>query len=66
MFIILPHDVDEISKVEEKLASEQLSKILVRLPRQKLRVSVPKFKLEEMTDLKNILKGVSTWLQIVS
>lgn len=58
MFIILPHDVDGISKLEEKLASENLSKVLVRLRKRKVRVSVPKFKLEETTDLKNILKEV--------
>ncbi|PNF36969.1 hypothetical protein B7P43_G08098, partial [Cryptotermes secundus] len=56
MFIILPHDVDGISKLEEKLASENLTKVLLRLPKRKVRVSVPKFKLEETTDLKNILK----------
>jgi serine protease inhibitor len=58
MFIILPHDVDGISKLEEKLASENLSKVLVRLSVQKVRVSVPKFKLEETTNLKSILKEV--------
>jgi serine protease inhibitor len=58
MFIILPHDVDGISKLEEKLTSEELSKMLVRLPKREVRVSLPKFKLEETTDLKDILKGV--------
>jgi serpin B len=56
MFIILPHDVDGISKLEEKLASKNLSKILGRLPQREVNVSVPKFKLEETTDLKDILK----------
>lgn len=58
MFIILPHDVHGISKLEKKLASENLSKVLLRLPKQEVRVSVPKFKLEETTDLQNILKEV--------
>jgi serine protease inhibitor len=59
MFIILPHDVDGISKLEKKLASEKnLSKVLVRLPKLNVRVSMPKFKLEETTNLKNILKEV--------
>jgi hypothetical protein len=58
MYIILPHDVDGISKLEEKLTVEELSKILVHLPKREVRVSLPKFKLEETTDLKTILKGV--------
>jgi serine protease inhibitor len=58
MFIILPHDVNGISKLEKKLTRENLSKVLVRLPQLEVKVLVPKFELEETTDLKNILKEV--------
>lgn len=55
MFIILPHDIDGISKLEKKLAGVDLSKILTHLPEQEVEVSIPKFKLEETTDLNDIL-----------
>uniref|UniRef100_A0A1V1FTD1 Putative serine protease inhibitor 1 isoform B n=1 Tax=Reticulitermes speratus TaxID=60591 RepID=A0A1V1FTD1_9NEOP len=55
MFIILPHDIDGISELENRLAGVDLSKILTRLPVREVEVSVPKFKLEETTNLNNIL-----------
>jgi hypothetical protein len=58
MFIILPHDVDGISELEKKLAGFDLSKILTQLPEQEVEVSIPKFKLEETTDLNDILTEV--------
>jgi serpin B len=58
MFIILPHDIDGISELENRLAGVDLSKILTRLPVREVEVSVPKFKLEETTDLNSILKEV--------
>jgi serine protease inhibitor len=58
MFIILPHDIDGISKLENKLAGVDLSKILTHLPEQEVEVSIPKFKLEETTDLNDILTEV--------
>lgn len=58
MFIILPHDVDGISELENRLAGVDLSKILTQLPVQKVEVSIPKFKLEETTDLNDILTEV--------
>jgi len=58
MFIILPHDIDGISKLENKLAGVDLSKILTHLPEEEVVVSIPKFKLEETTDLNDILTEV--------
>ena len=58
MFIILPHDIDGISELEKKLAGFDLSKILTHLPELEVDISIPKFKLEETTDLKNILTEV--------
>lgn len=58
MFIILPHDIDGISKLENKLAGVDLSKILTQLPEIEVEVSIPKFKLEETTDLNDILRQV--------
>lgn len=58
MFIILPHDIDGISKLENKLAGVDLSKILTQLPEIEVEVSIPKFKLEETTDLNDILTEV--------
>jgi len=58
MFIILPHDIDGISELEKKLAGVDLSKILTHLPELEVEVSIPKFKLEETTDLNDILTEV--------
>ena len=58
MFIILPHDIDGISELEKKLAGFDLSKILTHLPEKQVEVTIPKFKLEETTDLNDILKEV--------
>jgi serine protease inhibitor len=58
MFIILPHDIDGISKLEDKLAKVDLSKVLKHLPVREVRVSIPRFRLEETTDFNNILKQV--------
>jgi serine protease inhibitor len=58
MFIILPHDIDGISELENKLAGVDISKILTRLPVREVEVSVPKFKLEETTGLNDILTEV--------
>lgn len=58
MFIILPSDIDGISELENRLAGVDLSKILTQLPEQKVEVSVPKFKLEETTNLNDILNKV--------
>jgi serine protease inhibitor len=58
MFVILPYDIDGISKLEEKLEGVDLSKVLKHLPQQEVRVSMPKFKLEETTDFNYILKQV--------
>ena len=58
MFIILPHDIDGISKLENKLAGVDLSNILSYLPEVEVEVSIPKFKLEETTDLNEILREV--------
>ncbi|XP_069678636.1 leukocyte elastase inhibitor-like isoform X4 [Periplaneta americana] len=56
MFVILPNDVDGISKLEEKLAGSNLSEILKHLPVREVEVTMPKFKLEETTDLNEILQ----------
>jgi serine protease inhibitor len=58
MFIILPNAIDGISELEDKLATVDLSKILKNLPVKEVRVSIPKFKLEETTDFNDILKQV--------
>lgn len=58
MFIILPCDIDGISELENRLAGVDLSKILTQLREQKMEVSIPKFKLEETTDLNDILTEV--------
>jgi serpin B len=62
MFIILPHDIDGISELENKLAGVDLSQILTRLPVREVEVSLPKFKLEETTGLNDILREVCKWL----
>ena len=58
MFIILPHDIDGISELEKKLAGVDLSKILTQIPEEEVEVMIPKFKLEETTDLKDIFTEV--------
>jgi len=58
MFIILPHDIDGISELEKKLAGVDLFEILTQLWEQIVEVTIPKFKLEETTDLNYILTEV--------
>jgi serine protease inhibitor len=58
MSIILPYDIDGISKLENTLAGVDLSKLLTHLPEEEVQVSIPKFKLEETTDLNDILREV--------
>ncbi|XP_021919211.1 leukocyte elastase inhibitor-like isoform X4 [Zootermopsis nevadensis] len=56
MFIILPHDIDGISELEKKLATADLSTVLKNIPTREVRVSIPKFKLEETISFNDILK----------
>jgi serine protease inhibitor len=59
MYVILPHDIDGISELEKRLAGADLSTILTQLPQIEVIVTMPKFKLEETTDLNDILTEVS-------
>ncbi|KAJ4435298.1 hypothetical protein ANN_17908 [Periplaneta americana] len=52
----MPYQANGISKLEEKLAGSNLSEILKHLPVREVEVTMPKFKLEETTDLNEILQ----------
>jgi len=56
MFVILPHDIDGISELEKRLTGFDLSTLSTQLHQREVEVSMPKFKLEETTDLNDILK----------
>jgi serine protease inhibitor len=58
MVIILPKDIDGISELEAKLPEVDLSEVLKRLIVTEVRVSLPKFKIEDTTDFNDILKQV--------
>ncbi len=55
MLIILPHEKDGISSVEENLSAENLTAWQNSLYMSKVNVSIPKFELETDYDLKPIL-----------
>lgn len=59
MVIILPKEIDGLKTVEEKLQSMNLSSLLAERKSRKVRVKMPKFKLEKFIDLTQILALVS-------
>ena len=55
MLFILPHKVDGIYALEEKLTEELLQEIVQSLSNTGLFVSIPKFRLEQENDLRTVL-----------
>ena len=58
MLFILPHKVDGIYALEEKLTEELLQEIVQSLSNTGLYVSIPKFRLEQENDLRTVLGSV--------
>ncbi|CAG0921675.1 unnamed protein product [Notodromas monacha] len=59
MFIFLPDDVDKgLSKLEASLTSETIKKLFSTLKDETVNVRLPRFKIEESTELKAALEGL--------
>lgn len=57
---ILPNDVDGLPALEENVRSMNLKRILRKMKRQCVELTLPKFKIEYKIDLQNVLTRVST------
>ncbi|XP_022122696.2 alaserpin [Pieris rapae] len=56
MILVLPNDVDGITRLEEKLRNPSaLNDALYKMYSTKVEVTIPKFKIETTTDLKDVL-----------
>jgi len=55
MIIILPKEIDGLKKIEPTLTIENIKKWLAHLKEEKIRVSLPRFKMEESYKLKQYL-----------
>jgi serine protease inhibitor len=60
MIVILPDAIDGLSDVEEKLLTINLAQEMSALDEVLVRVSLPKFKLEETMDMNPVLQAVCT------
>lgn len=56
MFVILPHYTIKMQSILSKLNSTYLSQLIDRMDKQKLRVMLPKFRIEQKLELKNSLR----------
>lgn len=60
MLILLPHERDGLTKLEENLQNIDISDMLTKMHSQEVEVFMPKFKIEFDLDLKDTLEKVST------
>lgn len=59
MVIVLPNEIDGLKALEGTLGASNINDILRDLHSAKVRVSLPKFKLEKFIDLSAVLQTVS-------
>ena len=58
MFILLPHDIDSLSFVENRLGADSLEKMFSGFKSVDVRVSLPKFNIEQGVALDEFLKAI--------
>lgn len=54
--VVLPNTRDGLRRLESKLVEYDLIKLSEKLERQQVQITIPRFKIEQKTDLKNLLK----------
>ncbi|XP_061377960.1 alaserpin-like [Danaus plexippus] len=60
LYVVLPHDVDGINKLEEKLRDPSLlESVISTMSASEVEVYIPKFKIETTIDLKEILENMN-------
>lgn len=59
MIIILPNEIEGLSKLQEQITHFNLDDILQDLQLKKVAVTLPKFKLEKFSNLNYVLQKVS-------
>ena len=58
MIIILPNEIDGLSDVEKKLQNTSLTNILSQGDKEEVELWLPKFKVESMLELNDVLQEV--------
>ena len=64
MVIILPNEIDGLSDVQKKLQNTSLTNILSQGHEEKMILWLPKFKMESMLELNDVLKEVYIYIYI--
>ncbi|CAG9560273.1 unnamed protein product [Danaus chrysippus] len=60
LYVVLPHEVDGITKLEEKLKDPKLlDNVIADMYETEVEVYLPKFKIETTTDLKDVLEKMN-------
>ena len=59
MIIFLPNEIDGLPKLEHALTGLDIKAVLNKIKREKVEVTLPKFKLEKFVDLSEALQKVS-------
>lgn len=67
MILILPNEIDGLSKLEEKLATVNLKELIFdTMPKEKdpVKLAIPKFKIETEMTLTSVLPNVCKYIYI--